>query len=116
SIDQFADFAQPVAKQRLRWCSDFGQPREAYGVMTLLRTTKVARGGEIMTKTLETNISVTRATQEVLRKKSWRFATALWVSLAAVTAGLLILPSAVQAADRLTDEEVQDLLASVESS
>jgi hypothetical protein len=52
----------------------------------------------------------------VARRKSWRFATALWVSLAAVTAGLLILPSVAQAADRLTDKEVQDLLASVENS
>jgi hypothetical protein len=70
-----------------------------------------------MKKTHEPNISVTRGgTQEVARRKSWRFATALWVSLAAVTAGLLILPSVAQAADRLTDKEVEDLLASVENS
>ena len=70
-----------------------------------------------MEKTHEPNISVTRSgIQEVARRKSWRFTTALWVSLAAVTAGLLILPSAAQAADRLTDKEVQDLLASVENS
>src|SRR6185436_15714633 len=76
-----------------------------------------ARGEEIMKKTHEPTTSVTRgATQEVRRKKSWRFAAALWVSLASVTAGLLILPSAAQAADRLTDKEVQDLLASVENN
>jgi hypothetical protein len=70
-----------------------------------------------MRKTHDPNISVTRdGTPEVLRRKSWRFATALWVSLAAVTAGLLILPSVAQAADRLTDKEVQDLLSSIENS
>jgi len=70
-----------------------------------------------MEKTHGPNISVTRGgTQEVPRRKSWRFATALWISLAAVTAGLLILPSVAQAADRLTDKEVQDLLASVENT
>ena len=70
-----------------------------------------------MGKTHEPNISVTRGgTQEVLRKKRWRFATALLVSLAAVTAGLLILPSVALAADRLTDKEVEDLLASVENN
>jgi hypothetical protein len=69
-----------------------------------------------MKRTNEPEVAVTRAAQEVLRKKSWRFAMALWVSLAAVTAGLLILPSIAEAADRLTDKEVQDLLASVENS
>jgi len=70
-----------------------------------------------MGKTHGTNISVTGdGTEEVLRKKSWRFATALWVSLAAVTAGLLILPSVALATDRLTDKEVVDLLASVENN
>ena len=70
-----------------------------------------------MGKTHESNISFTRGgTQEVARKKSWRFGTAVLFSVAVVTVGLLILPSAALAADRLTDKEVDDLLASVEKS
>jgi len=69
-----------------------------------------------MGRTHEPDISVTGGTREVLRKKRWRFATARSVSLAAVTAGLLILPSVALAADRLTNQEVEDLLESVENN
>ena len=60
-----------------------------------------------MGKTHEPNISV--------RRKSWRFTIAHLVSLAAIVSGLLILPSAALAIDRLTDAEVKDLFAKIES-
>jgi len=82
-----------------------------------VRANKVAKGEDVMNKTHEPNTSVTRGdTQGVARRKSWRLAIALWVSLAAVTAGSIALPSVAQAADRLTDKEVEELLASVEKS
>ena len=70
-----------------------------------------------MAKTHELYISVKRdGPEEVLRKKSWRFAKAHLVSLAAIVAGLLILPSVALAIDRLTDKEVKELLASIEKN
>lgn len=47
--------------------------------------------------------------------KSW-FTTAYLVLLAAFTAGLLMVPSSAQAIDRLTDSEVKQLIASLETS
>jgi hypothetical protein len=68
-----------------------------------------------MGKTHEPNISIMRdGPQEGLGKKSWRFAIAHLVSLAAIVTGLLILPSAAMAIDRLTDKEVQELFANIE--
>jgi hypothetical protein len=68
-----------------------------------------------MGKTHIPNISIMRDGPQVLRKKSWRFAIAQLVSLAAIVAGLLVLPSAALAIDRLTDKEVVDLLTKIES-
>jgi hypothetical protein len=83
----------------------------------LCGSTKVAKGEDIMGTTYEPNISVTLGgTQEVVRKKPWRFATAFLVSLAAVMVGLLIQPSVAMATDRLTDKDVEDLLAQVENT
>lgn len=67
-----------------------------------------------MSKTHIPNISIMRDGPQALRKKSWRFAIAHLVSLAAIVAGLLVLPSAALAIDRLTDKEVLDLLANIE--
>ena len=68
-----------------------------------------------MAKTHEPHTSIMRdGPEEVLRKRSWRFAKAHLVSLAAIVAGLLIVPSAALAADRLTDKEIKELLASIE--
>ena len=68
-----------------------------------------------MAKTHEPYTSILRdGPEEVLRKRSWRFAKAHLVSLAAIVAGLLIVPSAALAIDRLTDKEVKELLASIE--
>lgn len=68
-----------------------------------------------MGKTHIPNISIMRECPQVLRKKSWRFAIAQLVSLAAIVAVLLVLPSAALAIDRLTDKEVVDLLTKMES-
>ena len=68
-----------------------------------------------MDKTHIPNISIMRGGPQVLRKKSWRFAIAQLVSIAAIVAGLLVLPSAALAIDRLTDKEVVDLLTKIES-
>jgi hypothetical protein len=68
-----------------------------------------------MDKTHIPNISIMRGGPQVLCKKSWRFAIAQLVSIAAIVAGLLVLPSAALAIDRLTDKEVVDLLTKIES-